>query len=157
MYINVTGPGDYTIPSNFADVSIRETDSNKRTAPSYSLAPKTKQPYWPQYEVDFKGHDSPGMTSYHPKFDSTNEHIPVFSISKSTRFEGIEERNRTNLQNVPSQYANQNFIDDKLAGFSMSTGKKWTLKMSKEDETTPGPAYDTQYLRSMTHKVDHTD
>lgn len=29
--------------------------------------------------------------------------------------------------------------------------------MSKDDEKTPGPAYDTQYLRSITHKVDTTD
>ena len=54
MYVNVTGPGDYTI-HGFADSSFGEADSNKRNAPRYSLAPKTKQPYWPQYEVDFKG------------------------------------------------------------------------------------------------------
>lgn len=29
--------------------------------------------------------------------------------------------------------------------------------MSKEDETTPGPVYSTQYLRSVAHKVDKTD
>lgn len=36
-------------------------------------------------------------------------------------------------------------MDDKpsKAGFSMTQGKKWTLKDSKEDETTPGPKYDT--------------
>ena len=39
----------------------------------------------------------------------------------------------------------------------MSTGKKWTLKMSKEDETTPGPAYQTQYLRSLARGSDTTD
>ena len=39
----------------------------------------------------------------------------------------------------------------------MSTGKTWTLKMSKEDETTPGPVYQTQYLRSIARQVDKTD
>jgi len=65
MYVNVTGPGDYNIPG-FADRYLGESqpDSNKRTAPSYTLAPKTKKPYWPSYEVDFKGQDSPGMTYY---------------------------------------------------------------------------------------------
>ena len=29
--------------------------------------------------------------------------------------------------------------------------------MSKEDETTPGPVYQTQYLNSMSKKVDMTD
>ena len=49
MYVNVTGPGDYNIPG-FADRYLGESqpDSNKRTAP-------TKKPYWPSYEVDFKG------------------------------------------------------------------------------------------------------
>lgn len=99
MYVNVTGPGDYTI-NGFAETSFGEADSNKRNAPRYSLAPKTKQPYWPQYEVDFKGQDSPGMTLYNPKIDVTNEQIPVFSISKSSRFDGIEERNRRHLKNL---------------------------------------------------------
>ena len=31
-------------------------------------------------------------------------------------------------------------------GFSITFGKCWTLKMDKQDETTPGPVYDTQYL-----------
>lgn len=56
----------------------------------------------------------------------------------------------------PTQYYNPEFAD-KFAGFSMSTGKKWTLKMSKDDETTPGPAYDTQYLGSITKKVEMTE
>ena len=29
--------------------------------------------------------------------------------------------------------------------------------MSKEDETTPGPAYQTQYLNSISRQVDKTD
>ena len=50
MYVNVTGPGDYNIPG-FGEGYMGEIDSNKRTAPSFTLAPKTKQPYWPSYEV----------------------------------------------------------------------------------------------------------
>ena len=42
MYINVTGPGDYNIPG-FAEKSyMGEVDSNKRTAPAFTLAPRTK-------------------------------------------------------------------------------------------------------------------
>ena len=66
MYINVTGPGDYDIPG-LNQGNPGEIESNKRTAPAFTLAPKTKQPYWPSYEVDFKGQDSPGMTLYNPK------------------------------------------------------------------------------------------
>ena len=50
MYVNLTGPGDYDVPS-FVQRDFKEADSLKRAAPSYSLAPKTKQPYFPQYEV----------------------------------------------------------------------------------------------------------
>ena len=41
MYVNVTGPGDYNIPG-FTDKFANESNSNKRTAPSFTCAPKTK-------------------------------------------------------------------------------------------------------------------
>lgn len=41
MYVNVTGPGDYNIPG-FTDKMANESNSNKRTAPSFTCAPKTK-------------------------------------------------------------------------------------------------------------------
>ena len=50
MYVNVTGPGDYSIPG-FTDKFSTEVDSNKRTAPSFSLANHTKQPYWPKFDI----------------------------------------------------------------------------------------------------------
>mmetsp|Transcript_11145 Transcript_11145/g.15009 ORF Transcript_11145/g.15009 Transcript_11145/m.15009 type:complete len:80 (-) Transcript_11145:881-1120(-) len=79
MYLNVTGPGDYDIPG-FTSKFLGEAESGKRTFPAYSLAPKTKQPYWPSYDVDFKGQDSPGMNKYNPKTRSVNEQSPIFSI-----------------------------------------------------------------------------
>jgi hypothetical protein len=48
-------------------------------------------------------------------------------------------------------------FDDTEKGFHISTGKKWTLKMSKEDETTPGPVYRTEYLNSIARKIDVTN
>lgn len=51
MYINQTGPGDYNIPGFANSSHLGEPDSNKRTAPAFTLGPKTKQPYWPGYEV----------------------------------------------------------------------------------------------------------
>ena len=39
----------------------------------------------------------------------------------------------------------------------MTTGKAWTLKDSKADETTPGPAYQTQYLQSIHYKCAKTE
>lgn len=50
MYVNVTGPGDYNIPG-FADRPLGEAESYKRQGPSYTFAPRTKQPYFPGYEV----------------------------------------------------------------------------------------------------------
>ena len=45
--------------------------------------------------------------------------------------------------NSPHYKAETSEFDNKSNGYSISTGKCWTLKMSKEDETTPGPIYDT--------------
>ena len=83
------------------------------------------------------------MTLYNPRKDSVNEREPAYSVARDRRFTGIEERNREKLANLPSQYAfdHSSFDKTKEKGFSMSTGKTWTLKMSKEDETTPGPVY----------------
>jgi hypothetical protein len=99
MYVNVTGPGDYEIPG-FANRMFGEADSNKRTAPKFTLAPRTKQPYWKGYEVDFLGKDSPGMTLYDPKITSIVERNPVFSLTRDSRFEGNEERTRQQLSNL---------------------------------------------------------
>ena len=93
---------------------------------------------------DFKGTDSPGMTQYHPRKELIVDRDPIFSLPKDKRFTGIEERNRENLANLPTQYFDHSAFDKtKESGFTMSTGKRWTLKMSKDDETTPGPVYQT--------------
>ena len=99
MYWNVTGPGDYNVPG-FANQYNGEVESQRRTYPSYSMGPNTKQPYWPTYAVDFKGQDSPGMTTYHPKKSTVTEQNPIFSVGRASRFTGIEERNRDMLKNV---------------------------------------------------------
>ena len=53
----------------------------------------------------------------------------------------------------PHYKAEVSEFDNKLNGYSISSGRCWTLKTSKKDETTPGPIYDTQYLDSVTEKV----
>ena len=57
----------------------------------------------------------------------------------------------------PNQYDKVSEFDNKTNGFSISTGKKWTLKISKQDETTPGPVYSTEYVASVQNQVDHTE
>ena len=82
------------------------------------------------------------MTVYNPRKEVVVDRDPIFSVAKDKRFVGIEERNREKLANLPTQYFDHSSFDKtKESGFTMSTGKKWTLKMSKEDETTPGPVY----------------
>jgi hypothetical protein len=56
MYVNVTGPGDYSIPG-FTDKMATEVDSRKWTAPSFTCAPRTKQPWLPEYEVVSSNHN----------------------------------------------------------------------------------------------------
>jgi hypothetical protein len=53
------------------------------------------------------------------------------------------------------QYQKVTTSIDSKAGFSITLGKKWTLKDSKEDETTPGPIYNTQYINSVNNMVDN--
>jgi len=61
------------------------------------------------------------------------------------------------LKNIPHYAAEPSEFNDKTRGFSVTHGKCWTLKLTKEDETTPGPIYNTQYLNSVMRKVDTTD
>ena len=89
MYVNLSGPGDYDIP-DFADREHGEAYSEHRTCPKYSMGPKTKQPYFPDYEVDFKGNDSPGATKYNPNHNVIKEHNLEFQLSKAERFGGME-------------------------------------------------------------------
>ena len=44
-YLNVTGPGDYTLPSLVYGKSIQ---SNKKNSPMFTFQQKTKLPYFPQ-------------------------------------------------------------------------------------------------------------
>ena len=48
------------------------------------------------------------------------------------------------------------FDKTRKKGFSMSTGKKWTLNIDKRDDVNPGPIYDTQYLKSIDYKCQNT-
>ena len=48
-------------------------------------------------------------------------------------------------------------FEDGTKGFDMTRGKCWTLKITKEDQTTPGPVYETQHLNSITRKMEMTD
>jgi len=47
------------------------------------------------------------------------------------------------LKDVPHYKAEVSEFDNKTNGYTMSSGRKWTLKTSKKNETTPGPIYDT--------------
>lgn len=97
------------------------------------------------------------MNQYHPKFKPVTEQIPVFSIQKDPRFRGIAEKNREQLKHVPNQYVGDQKEFDNKGRHHITSGKCWTLKMSKEDEQNPGPAYQTQYLRSIAKQVEDTD
>ena len=54
----------------------------------------------------------------------------------------------------PVYEAKKSDFEDKARGFDMTRGKCWTLKITKNDETTPGPVYETQHLNSITRKVE---
>ena len=69
----------------------------------------------------------------------------------------MEDKNREQLKNVPNQYVKKYNEYDKRGKHHITSGKCWTLKISKQDETTPGPAYQTQYLRSIAKQVEDTD
>ena len=43
----------------------------------------------------------------------------------------------------PVYEAKKSDFEDPTRGFDMTRGKCWTLKITKEDQTTPGPVYET--------------
>jgi hypothetical protein len=87
-YDNAVGPGDYNMPSFSATMYM--PNSENRNAPIYTLGPKTKQPYFPQFEVDFKGRDAPSMDTYNPSFTSTKVQTPAYSAPKQSRFHQLK-------------------------------------------------------------------
>ena len=154
-YVNEVGPGEYNVPRYSATMNI--SVSQNRNAPQFSLAPKTKQPYFPQFEVDFKGRDAPSMDTYNPSFKSTKQQTPSYTQSKTERFMQLKDKS-TIQKNLPTQYHKLTMFDRKNGkGFSMSTGKKWTLHIEKRDDVNPGPIYQTQYLQSIDYQVQNTN
>lgn len=62
-YLNVTGAGDYELPSLMGDFIM---DGTKTNFPNWSFQSRTKQAWFPQRHVDFVGQSSPPPTCYSP-------------------------------------------------------------------------------------------
>ena len=84
MYENPVGPGDYNIPKYSGADTV--SDSNHRNPPKYSIQLKTKLPFFPQYELDFKGRDSPGINVYNPNTSFSKPRMPENAKSSEKRF-----------------------------------------------------------------------
>jgi hypothetical protein len=62
------------------------SSSNHRKAPGFTFANKTKLPYFKGSEVDFKGSDSPSLSTYTPNDKWIKEDCSKWSQSKKPRF-----------------------------------------------------------------------
>jgi len=47
MHMNVTGPGDYSVPSFSGNGNDKVAVSNRRNAPAFSFKSRTKIPFFP--------------------------------------------------------------------------------------------------------------
>ena len=85
----MTGPGDYNVPK------VAGTDwvpqSTMRNPPAFTLgalrnSQGKKKPYFPEFEVDFKGKDAPNASKYDPSVQMIKERPRIFTQSKGRRF-----------------------------------------------------------------------
>jgi len=110
-----------------------------RNSPRITIGlPITKnKPYYPEVYTDFLGRSSPSVSSYDPNINAIKPKDPNFSQSRFKRFH--KPSSLANLQaQLPSQYGQDNKLQ--LPTYDlMGLGKRFSYKMSKDDETTPGP------------------
>lgn len=84
-YLNITGAGDYNLPTKFGSTS---RESLKKNQPVYTFkgSDRTKLTWFPQRHVDFVGRDAPPSTSYSPDSKIKEKNPIQFSIGKRPRF-----------------------------------------------------------------------
>eukprot|EP00347_Sterkiella_histriomuscorum_P000718 403374773 len=153
-YLNVTGPGDYTLPSL---VSTKGVTSNKKNSPAFTFQQKTKLPYFPQTESEFMGKDSPAPIEYSPEPNLLKQKDPSYTIGSFQRFHLNKDDIKLKSQ-MPISYDTDLIKNDKNVykhvGFGF--GNKIQLKTSKADQQVPGPTYKNEYFNSIQHVVDKT-
>ncbi|CDW87071.1 UNKNOWN [Stylonychia lemnae] len=147
-YLNPVGPGQYNLKSLIGNQII---EGPMRNGPCYSLKKKTNTSWFPEMKVDFQGKDSPGFNHYSPSRDNQNFKNVQFSVGKQDRF--FEQTHIKVLKsNLPIQYQPiSQEQSDKYNKISIGFGQKMHYKISKEDETTPGPIYNTHEIASISH------
>lgn len=85
MYLNPVGPGDHNVPSYSAIETM--PDSTKRSTPCFSIVTRnSKLPYFPEFALDFKGKESPGIGVYNPSQTQTKEKFPEAFMTMADRF-----------------------------------------------------------------------
>jgi hypothetical protein len=92
MYLNPVGPGDHYVPSFSAIETM--PDSTKRSTPCFTIISKnSKIPYFPEFALDFKGKESPGIGIYNPDDSCTTTKFPKAYMTTAERFIPVSTTN----------------------------------------------------------------
>ena len=86
MYYNPAGPGDHNLPAYSACDNM--SSSVNRTAPKFSMQTRNKIPFFPEFTIEFKGKDAPGMNTYNPNDTLIKSNNKEFYQPTSARFQG---------------------------------------------------------------------
>jgi hypothetical protein len=131
--------------------------SSMRNSPrvSIGLPIEKNKPYFKEVFKDFMGRSSPAASKYSPRDELTHPKDPSFSLSKFKRFYKPSSVVDLHAQ-IPTQYSKDPLL--KVPTYDlMGLGKRFTYKMNKEDETTPGPGmYDNTDTTSIRNYISNS-
>ena len=85
-YTNPSGPGDYEIGSTIGSKSV--LSSNMKKSPGYSFQQKTKLPFFPGFEIEYKGLNTPALSKYSPNHKMIHDASSEWSTPLDPRFKG---------------------------------------------------------------------
>lgn len=127
--------------------------SNHRKGAGWTIATKTKLPYFKGSEIEFKGSDSPSLSKYAPNHKWAKESSSNWTQSKQERFQKGTESELDIVRNRTHQYGGLKNAY-KGRGCTLQTGLKYTYKVDKSEERYPGPKYSTDYYNSLSKQAD---
>eukprot|EP00349_Pseudokeronopsis_sp_Brazil_P002129 CAMPEP_0202964178 /NCGR_PEP_ID=MMETSP1396-20130829/8259_1 /ASSEMBLY_ACC=CAM_ASM_000872 /TAXON_ID= /ORGANISM="Pseudokeronopsis sp., Strain Brazil" /LENGTH=249 /DNA_ID=CAMNT_0049686081 /DNA_START=394 /DNA_END=1143 /DNA_ORIENTATION=- len=121
--------------------------------PKYSIRHHTKLSWFPEHTVAFIGRDSPGMAKYRPEDETITKTKIEYSVGREDRFFEPPSQVRAKSQ-IPVAYeTNMKDLKEQYKGAFIGYGQKRTYKTGKDEESVPGPIYETQSYQSIGRAV----
>ncbi len=126
-------------------------EGDKKQSPLYSFKERTKYSAHREHSLEFLGKDSPGIGKYNNEAANKKFQSLSFSVGKGDRF--IPEYDKHIAHTVPHHYCTlEGKSRNKYTGVHIGYGNKFSLKTSKDDETTPAAIYSNDLVTSIAYK-----